>query len=311
VKKNSSRIERDDEGENKMQWRRVLCLALLALLVSAPLAAQQQGQPAAAGQQQGQQGQQQGQQGQQQSQPPAQPPQPEPPPVNPEEEADYKAFLDIPRSEIEKQVEAGEAFLKKWPESRGREFIYGRLATIFFSRGDADKAIAYSEKGLALNADNLDMLTIMANVVPRRSVPGSLGFEEKLAKAEQYSNRAIELMATLVKPEALSEEDFNKAKNMKLSMCRSGLGVIYFHKGRFAESAAELEQAVSIVPQPDPTDIFILAAAYENQKRFADAAGAYERCSQIPWSWQERCKQSAATAKKQAAAQPQPPKQQP
>jgi tetratricopeptide (TPR) repeat protein len=273
-----------------------LCLTLLAVMVSGVLAVQQQGQ----------QGQQQGQQ--QQSQPPAQPAQPA---VNPEEEADYKAFLAIPRNEMDKQVDAGEAFLKKWPESNAREFIYGRLATIAFSRGDADKAMAYCEKGLALNADNLDMLSIMANVVPRRSVPGTLGFEEKLAKAEQYSNRAIELIAALVKPESLSEEEFATAKNMKLSMCRSGLGVIFYHKGRFAESASELEQAVQIVAQPDPTDIFILAAAYENQKRFADAAGAYEKCSQITWSWQERCKQSAAQAKKQAAAQPQPPKPQP
>ncbi|HWQ02950.1 MAG TPA: hypothetical protein VNL38_00575 [Candidatus Nitrosotenuis sp.] len=275
-------------------------LAVLAMLLGTISAAQQQGQQ--------QSGQQQGQQ--QQGQPPAQPAQPEPPAVNPAEEADYKAFLAIPRSDMDKQVAAGEEFLKKWPESRGREFIYGRLATIAYSRGQADKAIAYSEKGLVVNPDNLDMLSIMANVLPRRANPNALDFSEKLAKAEQYSKRAIELIAALTKPETLTEEEFAAAKNMKLSMCHSGLGVIYFHKQRFGESATELEQATQIVNPPDPTDLYVLGVAYSNQKRYAEAASTFDKCSAISWSLQENCKQGAAEAKKLAASKPQPPKQQ-
>jgi hypothetical protein len=71
-----------------------------------------------------------------------------------------------------------------------------------------------------------------------------------------------------------------------------------------AESVTELEQATTLVANPDPTDIFILGVVYQQARRFSDAVTAFERCSNIVWSWQERCKESAKEAKKQAAQAP-------
>jgi tetratricopeptide (TPR) repeat protein len=273
--------------------RIISCFAVLAILVS-PLAAQQS---------------------QQQNPPPAQPPgkapgnpgQPAAPAVNPAEEADYKAFLAIPRTDTEKQFAAGEEFLKKYPESTVNELIYGRLATIAFSKNDVTKAMTLADKGLALNPDNLDLLPIVALVLTRTTDPNAMDYLQKMERAEQSAKRAILMIESMTKPESLTEEEFNRARNEKLSMCYSGLGVIYFRREQFADSAAQLEKAVQSAAQPDPLDLYILGVDYQNVSRFADAVTVFEKCSQIRWSWQSQCKQSMDQAKKQAAAQPKQP----
>jgi tetratricopeptide (TPR) repeat protein len=275
-----------------------LWVAVLALVMTAVVA-----------QQQGQQGQQQSQQPPPGQQPAQQPPAPPPqPPLNQAEEDAYKAFFNLPRTENDKIIADGEAFLKTYPESRYREAVYQKLATTYFGKNEIDKFLTYGEKALEINADNVDMLPMMALVMPRRIDPSKLGGPERLAKAEGYAKRGIELLNALAKPESLTQEDFDKAKNEKVSMCRSGLGIIYFQKQRFAEAATELEEATKIVANPDPSDLYILAVAYQQAKRFSDAVTAYERCSQLTWAWQDRCKQGHEEAKKQAATSLAPPK---
>jgi tetratricopeptide (TPR) repeat protein len=238
---------------------------------------------------------------------PAQPAQPEAPPVNKEEEDAYKTLFET-RGDANRKIQLGEDFLKKFPQSRYRESVYSQLTSAYVSLGQEDKMLAAGEKALELNSNDVDVLALLAWVIPRRAGGNALDADQKLDKAEKYGKQAISLLATLQKPAALSDADFAKAKNEKLSMCHSGLGVVYFHRQKYADSAAELEQATKLAPNPDPTDFYILGMTYMNAKRFGDAAGAFGHCGEIGWSWQDRCKQELANAKKLAATQLSAPK---
>lgn len=231
------------------------------------------------------------------------------PPVNAEEEAAYKAFFEF-RGEPARKVELGEEFLKKFPESRYRSGIYSGMASAYAALGEQDKIVAAGEKALELSPDEVNVLALLALVLPRSVNPGALDTNQKLDKAEKYSKQAITLLATMPKPAGLTDEDFAKAKNERLSMCHSGLGIGYFHRQKYADSAAELEQATQLVSPPDPVDLYVLGLAYMNTKRFADAANALGRCvdGAGPGPFQDRCKQGAEQAKKQAATQLAPPK---
>lgn len=276
-----------------------------ALALSGGLFAQQ-------GQEQGQ-GQGQGQQPPKQPVPP-QPGQPAPaaepaaPPLNPEEEAAYKALFEVPHSDPRKQIELGEQFLKTYPTSRYNESVYSRLANAYLATEQEDKLFAAGEKALELNADNVDVLALLAWVLPRRVGDNQLDREQKLQKTERYSKRAMELLQAMTKPVALTEEQFQQARNEKLSMCHSGLGLVFFHRQKYPESVTEFEQATKLATAAEPTDFYLLGLAYLQTKQFTEAAGAFGRCGDMQWVWQDRCKQSMDQAQKQAAAQPAPPK---
>lgn len=233
-------------------------------------------------------------------------PQPGAAPVDPAEDADYWAFLAAPNDDPKRLIELGEGFIEKYPESRYREFVYSRLASAFLANNNVEKMMEVGEKALALNPDNVDVLALLSWVMPRRIGQG-LDAEQTLQKSERYAKHAVSLLENLTKPETLTEEQFTQARDEKLSMCHSGLGLVFYHRQRYADSAAEFEKATTLSPNPEPVDIYLLGLAYANSNRFADAANAFGRCAQIQWDWQQRCRSSQAEAQQRAAGQLQPP----
>lgn len=241
---------------------------------------------------------------------PGQPAAPAQPAVNPEEENAYKAFFDLKGTADEQaMISSGEAFLKKFPESRYRESVYSRLTQAYLNVGQLDKMLVAGEKALEINANDVDVLSVLSFGMLRRFNRDDLDAEQKLEKAERYAKRGIDILNVLAKPEAMTEENFVRAKNEKLSMCHSGLGLSYLHRQRYVDSIAAFEHATTLAPSPDPTDLYLLGILYEATKRYADAATTFTKCSEPPWAWQDRCKQGAEKNKKLAAIQGTPPKQ--
>jgi tetratricopeptide (TPR) repeat protein len=293
----------------KVMARILALIALLALVVSAPVLAQS------------------GQQPPKQPGTPAQPPakqpgtpaapgtapagQPPAPPVNVEEEAAYKAFFESKEDSL--KVKLGEEFQEKFPTSRYRESVYASLTNAYQNLGQEEKMFATCDKTLAINADNLAALVTIAKALPRRTDAKALDAQQKFDKAEKYGKRALELLAVLPKPENVPEEAFAKARNDAVADVHSGLGLIYLHKGRLAESIAALEQATKVTATPDQVDFYLLGVALQSAKRFDEAVAAYGSCAAVASQLQETCKQNQAEAKKLAAAAvkapaPAPPK---
>lgn len=255
-----------------------------------------------------------------QSQPPAQqsdkpkPPDTTPltldvaPPVSAEEDAAYKAFQDVLPSDASKKIELGEAFLKKYPESRYKSPVYGALTYAYLQAGQIDKMKEYGEKEIALSPNDVSTLALLGQTLPRSLNGNPPDAAQVLTRAEQYSKQAIEITPTLPKPANLTDEAFASAKNQTLAMAHSGLGLVYVRRGKFAEAIPELEQAVKIDPTPDPVNYYLLGVANKNASHFDDAVAAFSKCAAMPGPMQTRCKPLAEDAKKLGATQLSAPK---
>lgn len=276
----------------------IAAAALLALAAGPGLASGQQPQPA-------------------QTKPPAQPGQPAKAPdaaaapaapaaplVNKEEEDAYKAMIDLKIADMEQIVQLGEDFLKKFPESRYRESVHSKLASAYMSMQQIDKMYAAADKALELNPDNVDMLSLMALALPRGVRGGELDIDQKLQRAEKYSKRALELLEAMAKPAHLTDEEFARAKNEKLAMAHSGLGMVHFRRNQAAEMVAEFELSTRLSASPDPVELYLLGDAYQRAKRYTDAADVLGRCAEVTWQWQDQCKKGLDLAKKAAASAP-------
>ncbi len=281
-------------------------LLLAALAFAAGIALAQAGQ--------GQQPQQPPQQQQQQKKPsliledPNAPP--PAPPVNAEEDNAYKALTALPNADHAARIQAGEAFLLKYPQSRYAGPVYSTLTLSYFLTSQPDKIFDRGEKALALIPNDGNTLALMGQTLSRTWKPGTPQSAASLDKAEEYSKRAIEVVPTLPKPENLADEPFANAKNQLLSIAHSGLGLAYMHRQKFAEAAAELEQAVKAVPadQVDPVNYYLLGLADEKTSHFDDAISAFGKCGEIQWQMQANCKAGIEDAKKLKATQPSAPK---
>jgi tetratricopeptide (TPR) repeat protein len=294
---------------NEKFWLDVLATSGL-LIASCGLAAAQ-----------GSQGSQSGQGGQ--SQPPAQssdkPKTPDvtpltldnaPPPVNAEEDAAFKAFQEVPMNETKQKIQAGEAFLQKYPETRYKSGVYAPLAFAYLQDGQVQKMQEYGEKEVALVPNDVSTLALLGQTLPRSIHSGISQTEaaQLLEKGEKYSKQAIEITPTIQKPANLTDEAFAAAKNQNLAMAHSGLGLVYIRRGKNAEAITELDEAVKVDPNPDPVNYYLLGMANKSSSHFDDAITAFNKCAAMAGPMQAACKAQADDTKKKSSTELSAPK---
>jgi tetratricopeptide (TPR) repeat protein len=232
-----------------------------------------------------------------------------PPPVSAEEEAAIKKFREAPMADVAAKDKLGEEFVEKYPQSRYRPDVYSWLVKGYLSLGQVDKMEAVGDKELALMPNDAQTLAIVGSTLPRAMSASTPDPDKRLAKAESYSKKALEIMPTYPKPDNVSDEAFAAAKNQTMALAYSGLGIVAIRRGKFAEAIPNLEQSVKLDPNPDPVNYYLLGLANVKAAHFDDAVAAFTKCASLPGTGiQATCKTSIDEAKKQGATQLSAPK---
>lgn len=221
---------------------------------------------------------------------------------DPAEQKAYQAFYTIPPSDPQQIASSGAAFVKKYPNSVYNAAVYARLAATYETLGDATKMFDAGHKALALNPNNVDVLSLMAYAIPRRINPNDLETPQKLAEATQDADHALALLGKMQKPASLTQQQFTTAVNGESAYCHSGLGLVDYYQHNIPGMVSEFEEAVKLDPTPEPSDQYLLGLAYLQDNRPADAATVLKECSTESGPLQSRCQSSLAQAKKLAAA---------
>jgi len=231
-----------------------------------------------------------------------------PPPVNAEEEAAIKTFRDVKVGDAAQKDQLAEAFLQKYPESRYRAEIYSWQVKSYFNKGQVDKMEEAGDKELALVPNDPQTLAIIGSTLPRAMNASTPGPQKRLAKSEQYCQKALDLLPTIPKPENLTDEVFQSMKNQVSAMAYSGLGLVAFRRGKYADAISNFEQSVKLDTQPDPVNYYLLGVSNEKTSHFEDAVAAFTKCAAVPGGLQATCTQNIEEAKKLAATQLSAPK---
>jgi len=231
------------------------------------------------------------------------------PPVNAEEEAALKNFHDVTPQDADKKDQAAEEFVQKYPLSRHLPEVYNWMVRSAYTRGQIDKMEATADKELAIYPNDPQTLALVGTTLPRAMNASTPEPQKRLAKAEEYCQKALDILPTLPKPEGLTDENFQQVKGETSSMAYSGLGLVAFRRGKYADAISNLEKAVKADPQhSDPVDYYVLGIADEKTSHFDDAVAAFNKCAEIPGKMQTPCTQGADEAKKMGATQLSAPK---
>jgi len=214
-------------------------------------------------------------------------------PAEHREEEAYRSFRAVSPEDPKKKVDLGEAFLKKYPASQYRPRVYSALVAAYLDTNQVQKMEETGDKELALNPNDVQVLAMLGQTIPRTIAASTPEPEKRLDKAQQYSTRAIEGTLAFKKPEGFSEDEFERAKNQTLAIAHSGLGLVYFHRGKLTEAITELEQSVKLDPRADPVNYYVLGVAQHNSMHYREAAAAFRKCSEFQGNLQATCKDSA------------------
>jgi tetratricopeptide (TPR) repeat protein len=231
-----------------------------------------------------------------------------PPPVNGEEDGAIKVFREAKGDDTAKKDQLAEQFLQKYPQSRYRAEVYNWQVKSYFSKGQIDKMEAIADKELELTPNDAQTLAIVGSTLPRAMNASTPDPQKRLAKSEEYCKKALDLLPTLTKPEGVTDELFQNAKNQMAAMAYSGLGVVAFRRNKYADAIPNFEQSVKLDPQPDPVNYYLLGLSNEKASHFDDAVAAFTKCAAMPGGMQTTCTQNAEEAKKLGATQLSAPK---
>jgi tetratricopeptide (TPR) repeat protein len=225
--------------------------------------------------------------------------------VDPKEKAAYEKFYNANSEAVDQKIQIGNEFRQQYPSSVFTEAVDVGLTNLYYQKQDWKDYYTTADQALAINPDEVDVLTTLGWVIPHMYNAADPDASQKLQTAETYEKHAIEVLAKMPKPSYLNDEQFAASKAGKTLQAHSALGLVYFRRGDYANSAAELHLATDNNADPDPIDLYILGNDLQKLGRPSDAAVAFGRCGQIAGVMQDRCKQSADTASK-LAAQPKP-----
>jgi tetratricopeptide (TPR) repeat protein len=219
--------------------------------------------------------------------------------LNKAEVTAYNAFVAAQTGDPATQVQLGEDFIAKYPQSQYVKGVYAALTATYYSSGNIDKMNAAGAKALEMDPDNVDVLSLLAMVISRRAHATTPEGTQQVKNAEAYAHHAIELIPAMVKPATVDDATFEKAKNDKLSLSHSALGLINFNNKKYEDARTELNLAVQLASTPDPVDYYLLGSADSQASYYHDAVAAYQKCSDSG-PMVARCKALMATAQHDA-----------
>jgi len=202
----------------------------------------------------------------------------------PGEDKAYKAFQkfqSVPDSDLAGKTKAAEDFLNKFPNSTYNSYADAFLTVAYIQAGQVDKGLAAGEKALQLNPSDFRTMGVMSQTLSRTVADNAPDTAAKLEKAETYAKNTITGVATWVKPDSMSEGNFTGLKNETLTMGHASLGLVAIHRGNFEGAIPDLEQAVQLGTNTDPTNYYLLGIANQNSSHYDKAAEAFEKCAAV------------------------------
>ncbi|MGA3293664.1 MAG: hypothetical protein ABSE45_06740 [Candidatus Acidiferrales bacterium] len=217
--------------------------------------------------------------------------------ADPQEVNAYTVFYKA--NEPAKKIQLGNTFLQKYPKSPLAEPVDVGLMNVYYAQQDWKNVYVSADSALALKPDDVDVLTTVGWVIPHVYNSSDPDADKQLDKAETYEKHALEVLPTMPKPAGVTDAQFAASKAQRSLQAHSALGLVYFRREDYGNSAKELQLSTQGAATPDQTDLYVLGIDLQNLNRSADAADAFNRCAQVTGGLQDRCKQSADEAKKQ------------
>jgi len=160
-------------------------------------------------------------------------------PAAPERRAEDAEAVDLIREEQDRTTRRRmiEEFVKKFPQSAAIGYVHQEGAYLAQQDNDYAEMVEHGEKSLEILPDNYALMTALANAYAEK---------KEVAKAEDKAERAIVLALNAAKPAAVSEEQWNAARDTILATNYSTIGFVHLRRAQDSEDAAQKKAEVEL-----------------------------------------------------------------
>lgn len=168
---------------------------------------------------------------------------------------------------------AADDFAAKFPDSELRILLYKVAMYADRSANNADKMMDMGRKVLALDPNDPEALSSVAQVLAERTRDTDLDKDQRWQEALGMCEKALQTVDTdLAASPATPPEKIEAAKNLLRSNVYLVMGSVQYSQAKYADAQASLQKSIDVYPaEPDPIAVLRLALALDKQDKYADA----------------------------------------
>lgn len=170
------------------------------------------------------------------------------------------------------RIKAADALLSNFADTEFKAVALQVAALTYQEKNDFENMVIYAERSLEADPNSFQAMILLAAGFAQRTREHDLDKEEKLAKAEKYANRALEILKTAPRPRAdITDEQWEGAKKDISAQAYEALGLAAMVRKKYDEAINQLKTAVNLAVNQDPATKIRLAAAYNFASKYDEA----------------------------------------
>ena len=168
---------------------------------------------------------------------------------------------------------AADDFATKFPDSELRILLYKSDMHMYQNANNAEKTEAMGRKVLALDPDDPDSLTTVAEVIAERTRDSDLDKDQRYADGLKMAEHALSTVDTDVAvPPNTPQDKVDAFKSGLRAQAYSTMGTIEYNKNNFPGAQEDFQKAIDAFPsQPYAPDVLRLALALDKQGKYEEA----------------------------------------
>jgi len=154
--------------------------------------------------------------------------------------------------------------LTKFADTEFKPALLLMGAMTYQQMGDNENMMVWAERALDADPKNYQAMLMLGQAYASRTKEFDLDKEDKLKKAEDYANKAMELIKTAEKPNPqITDEQWADAKKQMTAQSYEIKGTAALVRKNYDVAITQFKEAVNAATPPDPATLVRLAAAYD------------------------------------------------
>jgi len=199
------------------------------------------------------------------------------------------------------KIAAVEDLLTRYKDTEFKSFALTQAAQAEQIKGDQISGVNYANRAIDADKKNYQALIILAQLIVQGTHEFDLDKDDKLGRVSKAANDALTALSAAPKPNpALSDDQWDGIKKDFASQAHEALGMAAVLNKKLDVAVTEYKTAIDGNPMPDPGTMVRLAAVYDDQGKYDDAAPLLDKvaASSAPDVYKKAAQQEKQRAEK-------------
>lgn len=200
-------------------------------------------------------------------------------------EKERQAVLAIQNAtDPDARIAAADNLLTKFADTDFKLYALQAQARSAREKGDVEAMTVYSERVLEADPKNYDAMLLLGGGLAQRTREFDLDKEQKLTKATEYANNALEALKTAEPPAfaQMSPQQWEAARKDYMADAHEVLGNVALVRKKYDVAITEFKTAADMASTPNPTTMARLVQAYNQANKFPEAIETSDKVLALP-----------------------------